>query len=74
MGQKEDPSWEAYPDTILDIGDSPKLTIELRHAISVETRRAFKERGIGPAFAVITAYNPLGRDTDLEETSDAQTI
>ena len=67
MNRIEDPSWEAYPNTILEFGSIPKIAIDLRQPITVDTRQALKEIGFETTFTVLTACNPLGTIADQEE-------
>ena len=57
-----DPSWSSYPETILEIRDGSRLLrVDLREELSADLRRELRELSDPPAFGVVTAANPLGR-------------
>ena len=64
MQPHSDPSWDAYPHTILEFHGSQTVRIDLRQAIKAADGTALSAIGLGEPFAVITAYNPAGRTTD----------
>jgi hypothetical protein len=73
--ERLDPDWAHYPDTVLvfdqsDLGVAAagtSLRVDLRAPISEATRRAFAALGLSDSFAVLTAYDPKGRDLDPSE-------
>jgi hypothetical protein len=63
-----DPSWAQYPCTVLEIhraeAGAAMMEVDLRVPISDSTARELRELGLGPRWAVITAYNPHGQNRD----------
>jgi hypothetical protein len=57
------PAWGHYPDTILRFPQTG-LSIDLRLPLSRSLRQQLGDLGLGGAFAVITACNPLGSRLD----------
>ncbi len=62
-----DPDWPKYPDTVLSFCTSPRLEIDLRFPLSDEARDGLARAGFGNPFAVMTAFDPGGRDLAPEE-------
>ena len=60
MRPSDDPHWEQYIKTRLEIFDDHSLVIDLSRPIPPESLVALRDRGIGPTFAVLTACNPHG--------------
>ena len=65
-----DPSWSQYPCTVLEIhraaptGGAAVMEVDLRVRVSDSTARELRGLGLGPRWAVVTAYNPHGEDRD----------
>lgn len=57
-----DALWSVYENAILRIGRNGDLTVDLRQALADEVPGKLSALGIGTQFAVITAYNPGGRN------------
>jgi len=70
---RQDADWERYPDTVLHFRSLPKLRIDLRAPLSAQDRAALARIGFAGEFAVITAFDPLGRDLPLEENAQRAT-
>lgn len=67
MDASPDPSWDLYPDTILELHDpAGMLTIDLRDFLGWQKWR-LAEIGPSAAFGVVTSANPRG-----QEISDAE--
>jgi hypothetical protein len=64
MQQQADPSWEAYPHTILEFHGAQTVRIDLRQSVTEADGAALSTIGLGQPFAVITAYNPAGKTAD----------
>lgn len=62
-----DPDWPKYPDTVLSFLTSPGLEIDLRSPVSDEARDGLARAGLGNPFAVMTAFDPAGRNLPPEE-------
>jgi hypothetical protein len=73
--ERLDPDWAHYPDTVLVFDRSEPglaeaetgLRVDLRAPISEAVRQAFAALGLSDSFAVLTAYDPKGRDLDPTE-------
>ena len=73
--ERLDPDWARYPETVLvfersDAGDGRSetaLRVDLRAPVREEVRAALSALGLGRSFAVLTAYDPKGRDLDPGE-------
>lgn len=62
-----DPDWPLYPETILNFRTTPAIEIDLRATPSDATLVALKGVGLGQPFAIMTAYDPEGRNLGREE-------
>ena len=61
MRTSDDPSWLAYPNTILEFDTPTPFMIDLRQPLSFRAREHLRANNLESGFAVITAYNPRGR-------------
>lgn len=59
-----DPSWEHYASTTLQLLADRSLVIDLTRPVSTKAIAALREQDVGPTFAVLTACNPHGRALD----------
>jgi len=59
---QHDPDWPKYPETVLTFSTTPKVEIDLRQNLSDKTLTDLKAVGFGVPFAVMTAFDPRGRD------------
>jgi hypothetical protein len=57
-----DPLWTVYENTILRFAGTSRFAVDLARPLSAAARATLAAIGIGTPFAVITAYNPGGRD------------
>ena len=64
MTPADDPSWEHYADTILELFADRSLELDLGEAVPPDALERLDEQGVGPTFAVLTACNPYGRVMD----------
>lgn len=62
-----DPDWPRYPETVLSFGTLPKLEIDLRSPVTTEAVGALRRAGLGNPFAIVTAFDPQGRDLTRKE-------
>lgn len=70
MTARPDPSWAQYPCTVLEIhsavppgsGASGVIQVDLRSGLTESIARQLRSLGLGDRWAVVTAYNPHGRD------------
>lgn len=60
--EERDPDWPRYPETILAFATRPPLEIDLRMAAPDSALAALKAAGFGEPFAILTAFDPRGRD------------
>ncbi len=59
-----DPDWHRYPDTVLDFRTTPAVRVDLREPLGQQKIRAMAGIGLSGPFAVLTAHNPRGKNTD----------
>jgi hypothetical protein len=59
---EHDPDWPRYPETVLSFAMRPPVEIDLREIPSDSALAQLKAAGFGEPFAIITAFDPQGRD------------
>jgi Protein of unknown function (DUF3293) len=64
---EHDPDWPRYPETILSFSTRPAVEIDLRVIPSERTLADLGAAGFGQPFAVLTAFDPRGRDLSPAE-------
>lgn len=64
-----DERWSSYPETVLYFSGDPEVMVDLRVEISPAIRRGLAAIGLGDEFAVLTAFNPRGKDIGEEENN-----
>jgi uncharacterized protein DUF3293 len=64
---KYDPDWPLYPETILSFKTSPSIEIDLRENLDEMAVEQLRRVGLGQPFAIMTAYDPQGRNLAREE-------
>ena len=64
---QHDPDWPRYPETILTFSTAPKIEIDLRATLPDRTVTELRKIGFGDPFAVLTAFDPRGRDLSRDE-------
>lgn len=64
---QHDPDWPRYPETILRFSTVPAVEIDLREIPSSEALSQLRDVGFADPFAVITAFDPRGRDLSPAE-------
>jgi Protein of unknown function (DUF3293) len=62
-----DPDWPLYPETVLSFRTSPPIEIDLRQNLTQTTISELGNAGLGEPFAILTAYDPQGRNLSREE-------
>ncbi|MEO8579862.1 MAG: DUF3293 domain-containing protein [Gemmatimonadales bacterium] len=67
MPEHHDPDWPRYPETILSFSTNPPVEIDLRDIPSESAVSQLKAAGFGDPFAVLTAFDPRGRDLSPAE-------
>jgi hypothetical protein len=65
--EQHDPDWPRYPETILSFSTRPPVEIDLREIPSESALAKLKGAGFGQPFAVLTAFDPRGRDLSPAE-------
>jgi hypothetical protein len=65
--EQHDPDWPRYPETILSFSTKPVLEIDLRAIPSERAIADLAAAGFGQPFAILTAFDPGGRDISLSE-------
>jgi hypothetical protein len=64
---QHDPDWPRYPETVLTFATSPPVEIDLREIPSEHTIGQLNAAGFGKPFAIMTAFDPRGRDLPRAE-------
>jgi hypothetical protein len=59
---EHDPDWPRYPETVLSFATRPPVEIDLREIPPDSALARLKAAGFGEPFAIITAFDPQGRD------------
>jgi hypothetical protein len=67
---QHDPDWPRYPDTILIFATQPAVEIDLRENLSAAALSTLKTLGLGDPFAIITAFDPRGRNLSAAENEE----
>jgi hypothetical protein len=62
-----DPDWPLYPETVLGFKTRPPIEIDLRENPSDAVLEQLSAAGLGQPFAIMTAYDPQGRNLSHEE-------
>lgn len=62
MKPVQDPSWSHYGDTLVELFDDGSLVLDIRAPIPAAKQQALAASVLGTEFAILTAYNPHGRD------------
>jgi len=69
---QHDPDWPKYPETVLDFGTRPAIEIDLRRIPSDDAVAALTAAGFGEPFAIMTAFDPRGKNLSREENEKRQ--
>jgi hypothetical protein len=64
---QHDPDWPKYPETILEFSTNPPVEIDLRQPVAPEAIARLQTIGLGRPFAIMTAYDPRGKDLPTSE-------
>lgn len=62
MKPVQDPSWSHYGDTLIELFDDGSVVLDVREPIPQHKRQVLAASVLGRQFAVLTAFNPHGRD------------
>ena len=65
--EQQDPDWPRYPETILTFSTNPGVEIDLRRIPPADAIANLAAAGFDQPFAVLTAFDPLGRDLSSAE-------
>jgi hypothetical protein len=69
---ERDPDWPRYPETILRFATEPAIEIDLRAIPSAADRAGLRAAGLKDSFAVMTAFDPGGRNLPASENERRQ--
>ncbi len=64
---QHDPDWPRYPETILSFSTTPAVEIDLREIPPRHVLARLDAAGFGQPFAILTAFDPRGRDLSPAE-------
>lgn len=64
---QHDPDWPRYPETLLTFATRPPVEIDLRRNPTDSALAQLREAGFGEPFAIITAFDPEGRNLSAAE-------
>jgi uncharacterized protein DUF3293 len=64
--------WQSYADTILEFCVVPPLRIDLRCPVTPDETKAFGRLGLDRPFAVFTAENPCGENSEDAPTASQE--
>ncbi|MFL5553973.1 MAG: DUF3293 domain-containing protein [Gemmatimonadaceae bacterium] len=70
--ERIEPDWGHYPNTILAFLANPAVRIDLRQVLRADALARLKEIGLGDSFAILTAFDPDGRDLSARENEQRQ--
>ena len=62
MKPSQDPSWSHYGDTLIELFEDGSVVLDVRKPIPADQRQALASSVLGSEFAILTAFNPHGRD------------
>jgi hypothetical protein len=62
-----DERWSSYPETVLYFAGDPEIMVDLRIAVSPAVRKGLAAAGLDGEFAVLTSFNPRGKDLSEDE-------
>ncbi|HMI47039.1 MAG TPA: hypothetical protein VK481_00050, partial [Gemmatimonadaceae bacterium] len=68
--EQHDPDWPRYPETILSFSTKPVVEIDLRKIPSETALADLAAAGFGQPFAVLTAFDPRGRNLSTAENEE----
>ena len=64
---QHDPDWPRYPETILTFSTKPRVEIDLRDIPSPRAISELAAAGFAAPFAVLTAFDPRGKNLSRAE-------
>ncbi len=64
---QHDPDWPRYPETLLSFATHPPVEIDLRETPPAAALAELKTAGFEEPFAIITAFDPEGRNLSAAE-------
>lgn len=70
MQPSDDPSWSLYPETLVEFfreDGTLAVRVDLREPVDDLTRSRLAGLGLSEAFALLTAFNPRGRNSTTAE-------
>ena len=70
MRPEDDPGWQGYADTILEVHLDPPVEVDLTRPITDRERAIWRDAGLSGPFGLVTPDNPFGRP--LDEAANAR--
>jgi uncharacterized protein DUF3293 len=70
----QDRDWPLYPETILSFAVSPRIEIDLRQTLSIDTLDKLRKSGFSEPFAILTAYDPRGQDLSAKQNEERKRV
>lgn len=67
---QKDPDWPRYAETIVTFATDPPVEIDLRRIPSESDIAALHAAGFGEPFAIVTAFDPEGRNLSRSENEE----
>ena len=67
----DDPRWDQYGGTVLEMLDDRSLRIDLTQPVAASAIEGLMTHGIGPTFAVVAATDPHGQHASIEANRNA---
>ena len=67
--ESKDERWSSYPETVLHFSGDPEIMVDLRIPVEPAVRNGLKAAGLAQEFAVLTAFNPRGKDIGEDENN-----
>ncbi|HZE08442.1 MAG TPA: DUF3293 domain-containing protein [Gemmatimonadaceae bacterium] len=67
---QKDPDWPKYAETIVSFATDPPIEIDLRRIPSDAEIGALRIAGFGTPFAIVTAFDPAGRNVSAKENEE----
>lgn len=64
MRPEDDPGWQGYADTILEVHLDPPAEVDLTRPITDREHAIWRAAGLSGAFGLVTPDNPFGRPLD----------
>jgi hypothetical protein len=70
MRPEDDPGWQGYADTLLEVHVDPRQEIDLARPFTDRERQIWRDAGLPPSFGLVTSDNPFGRPLDEQANAE----